>query len=340
MKKSVKFSIIAMILVFVFTLTACGKNDEGAVEKPEEPTTEVGGEETAGAFKIGVIQIAEHPALDLTREGMEEVLKAEGVDFEVDYINAQGDLANVTMAVQKFVGDGVDLIYAVGTPAAQGAAENGADIPVLFNAVTDAEIAELVETNEKPNGIVTGVSDYFSSKTQLETFIRIFPEVKTIGAVYNINEKNSEVQIDELKANGAELGIGIESIGISNVNDVSQAMASLVSKSDGLFAITDNLISSSAPIIGEIMAEAKLPSMAAEEGPAERGLLFAEGISYKYLGELAGEMAKDILVNGVAPADMAVRFAEETTLMVNAEAAEALGIDLAEKFPDARVVNE
>ncbi|NLY21318.1 MAG: ABC transporter substrate-binding protein [Tissierellia bacterium] len=325
-------SIIMVLVLCMAVLTACGKKEE-TVDKGEMTTD-------GQTFKIGVIQIADHPALDNTRIGLEEVLKEKGIDFEIEYKNAQGEPGNVSLAVQSFVQSEVDLIYAIGTPAAQGAAENGADIPVLFNAVTDAVTAELVESNDAPNGIVTGVSDYVSSKSQLETFLRLFPEVKTMGAIFNTNEKNSEVQIDELIANGKELGIEVETIGINNLNDVSQAMASLVGKTDGLFAITDNLIASSAPIIGEILVEAGLPSMAAEEGPAAGGLLFSEGISYEYLGNLAGEMAIEILVNGKKPSEMPVKFAEETTLMVNSEVAEALGIDIKTVFADAVIIGE
>lgn len=325
-------SIIMVLVLCMAVLTACGKKEE-TVDKGEVTTD-------GQTFKIGVIQIADHPALDNTRIGLEEVLKEKGIDFEIEYKNAQGEPGNVSLAVQSFVQSEVDLIYAIGTPAAQGAAENGADIPVLFNAVTDAVTAELVESNDAPNGIVTGVSDYVSSKSQLETFLRLFPEVKTMGAIFNTNEKNSEVQIDELIANGKELGIEVETIGINNLNDVSQAMASLVGKADGLFAITDNLIASSAPIIGEILVEAGLPSMAAEEGPAAGGLLFSEGISYEYLGNLAGEMAIEILVNGKKPSEMPVKFAEETTLMVNSEVAEALGIDIKTVFADAVIIGE
>ena len=56
---------------------------------------------------------------------------------------------------QAFVSDKVDLICAIATPMAQAAynAAEGSDIPVVFTAITDVELAGLTEGN------ITGTSD-------------------------------------------------------------------------------------------------------------------------------------------------------------------------------------
>ena len=67
--------------------------------------------------KVGIIQFAEHVALDRAREGFVEELKTLGVDADVEVVNVQADMGLIPTTAKKFEGDGVDLIYAIATPA-------------------------------------------------------------------------------------------------------------------------------------------------------------------------------------------------------------------------------
>lgn len=110
--------------------------------------------ENQSVYRIGVVQLAKHPSLDATYEGLKTTLdEVIGVDgYRVDYKNAQGDIATADMIVSKFVDDDVALIYAIATNAAQAAYNGveGTDIPVVFNAVTDPVDAGIVSALDKP----------------------------------------------------------------------------------------------------------------------------------------------------------------------------------------------
>lgn len=289
--------------------------------------------------KVGIIQFAEHVALDRAREGFVEELKTLGVDADVEVVNVQADMGLIPTTAKKFEGDGVDLIYAIATPAAQGAQSAVKDIPIIFNAVTDPESAELVASNEKPGANVTGVSDYFSVETQLNKFLEIFPETKSIGILYSTGEVNSEAQIKEIKSFADKKGIEIVAQGLSSTNDVAQAINSLVPKIDAYFAIQDNLASSAATTISKVLMENKIPSLAGEEGPVENGMLLTDGIDYNVLGREAANMAKKI-VDGEKASDIPVVFLKDSTRVVNKNTAEALNIsDRKDLFEGAKEVS-
>ncbi|EGY79861.1 ABC transporter substrate-binding protein [Peptoniphilus indolicus] len=289
--------------------------------------------------KVGIIQFAEHIALDRAREGFVEELKTLGVDADVEVVNVQADMGLIPTTAKKFEGDGVDLIYAIATPAAQGAQSAVKDIPIIFNAVTDPESAELVASNEKPGANVTGVSDYFSVETQLNKFLEIFPETKSIGILYSTGEVNSEAQIKEIKSFADKKGIEIVAQGLSSTNDVAQAINSLVPKIDAYFAIQDNLASSAATTISKVLMENKIPSLAGEEGPVENGMLLTDGIDYNVLGREAANIAKKI-VDGEKPSDIPVVFLKDSTRVVNKNTAEALNIsDRKDLFEGAKEVS-
>lgn len=330
MKKQSLTKVLLVLLGTMLALVGCqdGSGSNSQATEAEDKT-----------FKIGVIQLAEHVALDRTREGFEERLAEEGIEAEIIYENAQGELPTVMNITEKFIQEEVDLIYAIATPAAQGVmnAVSGTDIPVIFNAVTDPEDAGLVESNEAPGGQVTGVSDFIASGDQVKAFVEVFPEIETLGVLYSTNEANSAKQVEDLEKTCQDLGLDLVVKGIHNINDASSAMTSMASQIDGYFAITDNMVSSSAAAIAKILNDNMIPSYAAEEGPVENGLLMSDGVSYKELGKLAGGQAKEILLEGKSPAEIPVEFAIETNRVVNQDTMEVLGLE-ASLFGEADLV--
>lgn len=320
MKKFKHILLIALVGLIVLTAMGCSnENSESNSSKAEDGEPLV----------IGIIQHAEHIALDRAREGFVEALEDKGIDFVVIYENAQGDLSLVPTLAQNMIQKDVDLLYAIATPTAQGAknALMDTEIPLIFNAVTDPVGSGLVENVEAPEGQVTGVSDYFSPAEQLDKFLEVFPEIETIGTIYSTNEANSQAQIEELQAACDAKGIKFIVKGINNINDAGTAITSLTPQIDGYFAITDNMTSSAAAVIGNTLKEGKVPSFSAEVGPVENGLLMTDGVSYEELGRLAAEQAEDLLINGKKMSEVPVRYVEETERVVNDEVREALGLD-------------
>ena len=202
-------------------------------------------------FEIGISQFAEHPALDAVRKGFEDELKELGVKVNIDYKNSQGDTGTTGMIAQKFVADKKDLIFAIATPSAQAAKQATDDIPILFSAVTDPVSAQLVNSNEKVGGNITGTSDAAPIEKQLALFKELNPKVKKVAIIYNTSEANSEVQINTAKKVSKKLDIEIIPVGVNNINDIPQAVNSVIRKVDGFYTITDNIVASAINLISK-----------------------------------------------------------------------------------------
>ena len=268
-------------------------------------------------FKIGISQFAEHPALDDVRRGFEDELKSLGVEADITYKNSQGDTGVAGVIAQKFVSDKSDLIFGIATVSAQAAKQSTDRIPVLFSAVTDPVNSQLVKTMDKVGGNVTGTTDATPMEKQLELFKKINPEIKRIGIIYNTSESNSEIQVAKAKEIGAKLGLEIRAVGVNNINDIPQAVNSLVSKVDGFYTITDNIVASAINLISMASNERGLVTVGAEEAHVKGGILLTDGLSYYELGRQTGRMAKEILVDGKKPEDMPVETLANTTKVVN-----------------------
>lgn len=316
MKKSKLSKFIVLLIVSLMALTGCstGTNDSDIASSTK-------------TYTIGISQLAEHPALDDARKGFEDGLKELGVEAEIFYQNAQGDIPNTVGIAQKFVSDKVDLIFAIATPAAQSAKQATTDIPIIFSAVTDPVIAELVNSMEAPGGNVTGTSDASPMDKQLQLFKDLNPDIKRVGIIFNTSESNSQVQVDMAKEIASGLGMEIVEVGISTINDIPQAVDSIIKKVDGIYTITDNMVASAINVVSEKAMAKGIITVGAEDSHVKGGILITDGISYYELGKQSARMAKEVLVDGKKPADIAAEVSANTKKVYNPKTREALGID-------------
>ena len=311
-----KLSILIMVVLSSISLALSG------CSKSSSPS-----ESASKDYRIGVLQLMEHPALDDARIGLEDGLKELGLDVEIIYQNAQGDLNNSISIAQRFANDKVDLIYAIATPAAQAAKQVTSDIPILFNAVTDPISAELLSSWDSPEANITGISDKTNTLEQLKMFNKIDPSIKKIGIIYNTSESNSYYQVQEVERLGPDLGLEIVTLGITNINELAQGMDSIVNRVDAMYFVSDNLIASSVEMVANKLIEKQMISVCAEESQVNGGLLITNGPSYYELGLQASSMAYSILEDKEAIVNLGVELGEKPEVKVNANTIKALGLN-------------
>ncbi|MGJ0848407.1 ABC transporter substrate-binding protein [Tissierella praeacuta] len=329
MKKSKISKLVSLAVSGIVFLSGCNSN----VNKPNSVSEEK-------IFKIGISQLADHPALDDARLGFEDGLKELGINAEIDYQNAQGDIPTTMSISQKFIKDKVDLIYAIATPAAQSAKQSTNDIPILFSAVTDPVVAELVDSMESPSGNVTGTSDASPMDRQLQLFKDLDSNIKKVGIIFNTSEPNSQVQVEMAKDLAPSIGLEIVEIGISSISDMPQAIDSIVKKVDGIYTITDNMVASAINIVSEKAISNKLITVGAEDSHVSGGILVTDGISYYELGKQTAQMAKEILVDKTLPSNIPSQTATNTKKVFNMKTLKALEIDENnEVFKDASKID-
>lgn len=310
MKKTRK--ILSILLICAVFLTGCSKKREN---------------NHFFDYTIGINQLMEHPALDDARRGFEDELKDLGINCNIEYQNAQGDIPNTISISQKFIKDDVDLILAIGTPAAQSTKQLQSQIPVLFTAVTDPVESGLVKSFEKTGSNITGTSDMANIEDQLKLFHLLDPNIKNIGVIYNLNEANSLIQLKETKEVATKYSLNIVDVGINNINEVQQSLEYMISKVDAVYLLSDNMIASSAGLVSKKLIDNKLISISAEESQVKNGMLLTNGLSYYELGRQTGQMAKEILVNKKDPRDMPVEKSKTTDLKYNYNTMKSLALD-------------
>lgn len=303
----------------LLVLSACGASNSSSSDDSGEKT-----------YKVGVLQLTQHAALDAANEGFVEALDESGIKYTIDQQNANNDQSACATIASKLVGDGDDLIYVIATPAAQAVAAATSDIPIVGSAITDYAASGLVADNDKPGGNLTGTSDMNPVDDQIAMLQKVLPNAKHVGMLYCTAESNSQLQVEMAEAACDKAGLTHDRYTVSSSNEVQSVVESMVGKVDAGYTPTDNTIAAAAAQVGQIAKEGKLPFITGEENMCMGMGICTLSIDYKELGKMAGQMAVKILKGEDTPANMAIETetGDQLKVVKNEEMAEALGIDL------------
>ena len=326
-----KFFALALALVMLLGLAACGSKTEPAAEgSAAEAVTP-----SDDAFVVGICQLVQHEALDAATQGFKDALVKEfgedGVIFEEQ--NAAGDPATCSTICDGFVTEGVDLILANATPALQAAATATDSIPVLGTSITEYGVAlDLDNFNGVVGTNVSGTSDLAPLDEQAKMVTELCPDAKTVGILYCASEANSVYQAEVVKAELEKAGLTVNVYTFSDSNDVAAVTGTACDECDALYIPTDNTAASCTEAINNVAQPAGVPIIAGEEGLCKGCGVATLSISYYELGVATGEMAAKILKGEANVAEMEIGYDPNPVKKYNPELAEALGITVPDDY--------
>lgn len=321
-----------MATAMVLGLVGCGNASSTQTASGSTSSTEAG---TDGkVYHIGVCQLVEHEALDAATQGFQDALKDKlgenNVVFNVQ--NAQGEETNCATICTGFVSDNVDLILANATASLQAASAATNSIPIVGTSITDYATALNADDWNGTSGTnITGTSDLAPLDQQEAMIKELVPDVTQVGIVYCSAEANSVFQANQIEAALEKDGIAYKEYSAADSNEIQSVVTKAVSECDCLYVPTDNTMAANVDIIKNVTVPAGIPVIAGEEGICQ-GALATLSISYYDIGQAAGEMAYEILVNGKDPGTMEIEYASATTKEYNADVADALGITIPDDY--------
>lgn len=314
-------------IMTVSALAGCGTADNSGSETTADSSKKV--------YKIGLCQLVQHDALDAATQGFEdkltELLGEDNVEFDLQ--NAAGESATCSTIVNQFVSSNVDLIFANATASLQAAASATDSIPIVGTSITDyATALDIDDWTGKTGRNITGTSDLAPLEEQAAMFKELLPDIKTIGLLYCSSEPNSKYQVDIVSEELGKLGYTAKLYPFADSNDVAAVTTTACDESDALYIPTDNTAAANTEIIANIANPANIPVIAGEEGICSGCGIATLSISYYSLGQIAGEMAYDILVNDADPATTEIKYATDLTKKYVPSRCESLSITIPEGY--------
>lgn len=293
-------------------------------------------------FKIGLVQIVDHPILNITRDSyvdeLEKLGYVRGKNLDIYLKNAHGDIATISTILDSFINKRVDLVLTISTPCTQNAINKIKDIPVVFATVANPFIIDAgVDDNDHlPN--VTGVYGSVPMDKLMELVTGIIPDVRKVGVLWNEAQANAVFNVSQLKKVLKEQYpeiIFVPSI-VSGSSEVYEHALSLVAKNIDAFVLPpDNTVYSAIDAVIKAADSRKIPVIMGDIAHTGNGIMASIGYNYTLSGIQAAHITDRILGNMENPKD--IPFQQYTGLdkMVDLDKARELGITIPEEITES-----
>jgi len=261
-------------------------------------------------------------------QGLSETGWVEGQNLNIEYRWAEFHYDRLPALAADLVGQKVDLIVAVGgADEAFVAKDATSTIPIVFSTGADPVETGLVASLARPGGNRTGVTNLTQLLWQkrVELLAELVPQAKAIGLLLNPNNAQTGRIINSTQQAVNAKGLQLEILKAGTEAEINTAFATAVDRHIGAVIVGDPLFDSHSGQVAASAARHRVPAIYSwRKYVADGGLISYGAIStaaFYTVGVYAGR-----ILNGAKPADLPVQQSTNFELVVNLDAAKALGL--------------
>ena len=265
------------------------------------------------------------------RQGLGEIGFAEGRNVEIEFRWAEGHYDRLSALADDLVGRKVAVLVATGATASALAAKAAtATIPVVFVNGSDPVQLGLVESLNRPDGNVTGVTFLNSSLAAKRAGLlrELSANARAIGFLVNPNNPSADFDIKDMQAAADTLGLRLVVAAVGAEGDFEPAFATLAGQhADVLLVNADAFLANRPGHIVELAQRHAIPTIYDRREYVAAGGLISYGTSLTDAFHQGGIYAGRIL-RGVKPGDLPVMGSSKFELVINLKTAKALGLTI------------
>lgn len=152
------------------------------------------------------------------------IFRKEDENLKIKYVNCKKQEEKVMPAIDKFRTDGVDVIFAIGSPISLrlGQYLRNDTIPVIFTGIYSPAVITDFDKEHNLNYYATCYSDGYEEHLG-STVFKIDEKTEKMGILYTRGEIQSEIQLDEFKEYCELKNIKVFAYDIQSYSDYSEA---------------------------------------------------------------------------------------------------------------------
>ena len=250
--------------------------------------------------------------------------------FEIRW--ASGDPDRVRSFADELVRSKPDVILGTSSPVAAALQQATRSIPVVFAVVTDPVGAGLVTDPTRPDGNLTGFTNFEVSMggKWLEFLKELAPSTSRVGIVFN-PANAPDVSLFYRSALGAAarlLGVQLVDCPVQGPADMEQRIAELAARPPaGIVALPDNMTVRHRELLAGLAAKYRVPAIYPYRYFAQSGGLASYGVDTVDLFRHSAVYV-DRILNGWKIADLPVQSPTKFEFVLNLKAAKALELDI------------
>jgi putative ABC transport system substrate-binding protein len=287
-------------------------------QKPRKPVI--------GCLALGSLENG-RKTFEWVRGGLAETGYVEGRDFDLELRAADYQAERLRELAADLVARNVAAIVALTTPSTAAALAVTKSIPIVFLTGVDPVANGLVSSLNRPGGNATGIfilGQTLSTK-RLELLHEIAPAANVVAILIGSSIPGITAELSD-----AADRLGVRSIiQVANSRDEFATAFEAMVRDDcrALYVPGDAVFNNNAAAVVALAAKYRIPAIypfreyAAAGGLASYGPNLAEG--YRFIGTYAGR-----ILRGERPAELPVQQITKVELVLNANAAKELGLEL------------
>ena len=267
--------------------------------------------------------------LRMFRLGLKEAGYIDGENLVIDYRWTENQFDRLPELVADFVRKQVAVITTV-AGASLAAKLATTSIPVVFIATEDPVRLGLVASLARPGGNLTGINIFSAELVakRLELVRELLPSATRIAVLIRPTGPSSEATLRDIEPAAHVLGLQVQVLNASTAREIDAAFATLVrGRLDALFLGADPFFTSRRVQLANLATRHVVPLISATREVPEAGGLISYGANiadgWRQMGVYVGR-----ILRGTKPVDLPVVQSAKFELVINAQTARILGVDV------------
>jgi putative tryptophan/tyrosine transport system substrate-binding protein len=282
--------------------------------------------------RIGIID--ESPSWNSFRHGLRDLGYLEGQNIAFEYRYGDGEPDRLAEAAMALVSRPVDVITALGTPAARAAKQATTTIPIVMIGIGDPVGSGLVASFNRPGGNITGntiLGPDLAGK-RLHLLKEVVPSFSRVAFLWNPDNASHPAQLAELQAATRTMGMTLVPIAVRSSDEFDSAFATMLRERADVFLMTaDPFHQLHIRRIVDFLTDNRVPGMFFTKEIVVAGGFMSYGASLPELFR-RGALYVHRILQGTKPADLPIEQPTKFDLAVNLKTAKAFGITVPESF--------
>jgi putative tryptophan/tyrosine transport system substrate-binding protein len=268
------------------------------------------------------------------RQRFQELGWTEGRNVQLDYRYTDGNPERTRSASAELVALAPDAILAYANPAVASLMQVTHTIPIVFTQASDPVGSGFVSNLAHPGGNITGFHSFEPAIAAkwLDVLKQLAPSVRRVAVLHDPGIAANMAFLRTAEAASGTFGVIVTAAGVHSAEEIERTLIEFAKEPDG------GLIVAPAPptfgnrqMIVDMTVRLHLPAVYSYRFFVTSGGLASYSIDGRDLWRAAASYI-DRILRGEKPGDLPVQLPTKYYLVINLQAAKALGFQIPEKL--------
>jgi putative ABC transport system substrate-binding protein len=267
------------------------------------------------------------------RQRFQELGWTEGRNVQLDYRYTDGNPERTRSASAELVALVPDAILAYANPAVASLMQVTHTIPIVFTQASDPVGSGFVSNLAHPGGNITGFHSFEPAIAAkwLDVLKQLAPSVRRVAVLHDPGIAANMAFLRTAEAASGTFGVIVTAAGVHSAEEIERTLIEFAKEPGGLIVAPAPPTFGNRQMIVDMAVRLHLPAVYSYRFFVTSGGLASYSIDGRDLWRAAASYI-DRILRGEKPGDLPVQLPTKYYLVINLQAAKALGFQIPEKL--------